>query len=640
MARADTEADAAAGPAAAPLLLRDDPSSPSSPEHDSSAPMSSSANFTPGCDSDGDSDGPSYDGLRHADMGAYGLGLEGDEGDEEGEAYELQDRGAAARRYTGAIYGDEDEEGYGDGNEGYAGMSSSSGRAKRRRVSTSSTVASFMLYTPDEDRTVRRKFDRRLVVFLGFCYLLSFLDRSNIGSARIAGMESDLQTRPPRPDFFEWALRAFYLSYIAFEWMSLLWKIIPPHVYVALLVLSWGVCASLQAVATSYPVLIALRVLLGIGEAGFTGVPVYLARFYRRRELALRTAVFISAAPLATAFAGFLAWLILWLGKNGPIAPWRLLFLCEGFPSVVVATIAWGVIPDSPDTAYYLTARERRVARLRLRHEHEGELPTSNNEEKQSRSSSDRNASSGLKLRDVLAALLDPKAWITAVMFFLANMAYSTLPNFFPTILQDMGHSAVEAEALTAPPNLIAFGIVLLTARLSDRTQQRALFVAAHALVSAAGYAVLALARPLAVPPMLRYLAVYPAATGFFSVVVLVIAWSVNNQPSEGRQGGGFALLQVVGQCGPLLGTHLYPDRDAPFFERGMWACCGAMAGVAVLALALRGYLARLNRRLDNTRDGMGGAGAGVGDEAGNEEEARGLVGDEMSRSGGFRYML
>lgn len=113
-------------------------------------------------------------------------------------------------------------------------------------------------------------------------------------------MESDLQTDPPREDWYEWALTSFYATYILFEWMALLWRVLPPHAYVAALVLSWGVISSLQALATSYPVLVALRALLGIGEAGFTGVPFYLSFFFRREELAYRTAIFISGASPST----------------------------------------------------------------------------------------------------------------------------------------------------------------------------------------------------------------------------------------------------------------------------------------------------------------------------------------------------
>lgn len=130
--------------------------------------------------------------------------------------------------------------------------------------------------------------------------------RIDIGNAYIAGMDDDLIRGTAagaardgggaggRANYYEWALASFYIAYILFEWMSMLWSRVPAHAYVAGIVLSWGAVASLQAIATSYPILIALRFLLGVGEAGFTGIPIYLSFFFRREELALRTAVFIS----------------------------------------------------------------------------------------------------------------------------------------------------------------------------------------------------------------------------------------------------------------------------------------------------------------------------------------------------------
>ncbi len=247
-----------------------------------------------------------------------GRAADGD-GENGRETYELDEFGSDAIG-DGEYGGDDDVKD--------AHMMDGRSRKKERRRSDS-TAASFQLYTPDEERAVVRKFDRRLVIFLAFCYMLSFVDRSStfflllsafspslqwrrgpasigpfpyphalrgvrrhattsspssispfavenispfadIGNARIAGMEADLQSRPPREDYFEWALRSFYIAYIAFEWMSLLWRIVPAHIYVSLIVLSWGIIASLQAIVTSYPLLIVLRVLLGIGEAGFT----------------------------------------------------------------------------------------------------------------------------------------------------------------------------------------------------------------------------------------------------------------------------------------------------------------------------------------------------------------------------------
>ena len=116
---------------------------------------------------------------------------------------------------------------------------------EKRRRQSDSTVHSFTLYTPDEEKAVIKKFDRRLVLFVALLYMLSFLDRSSmslsspngthraniqldIGNARIAGMEEDLNLSSYQ---YEWLLRAFYISYILFEWMTLLWKVIPPHIY-------------------------------------------------------------------------------------------------------------------------------------------------------------------------------------------------------------------------------------------------------------------------------------------------------------------------------------------------------------------------------------------------------------------------
>ncbi|KAK1759302.1 major facilitator superfamily transporter [Echria macrotheca] len=481
-------------------------------------------------------------------------------------------------------------------------------------------------FTSEEERAVVSKFDRKLVVFVALLYMLSFLDRSNIGNARVAGMDADLA--PPGQigsGWYEWALSAFYLSYILFEWMALLWRVVPAHIYVSLLVLSWGLTASLQGVAVNYPMLVALRALLGIGEAGFTGVPFYLSFFYKREELAFRTAMFISAAPLATTFASSLAWVIMKVGEGGPIAPWRLLFLVEGFPSVLAGVVAWYVIPDSPSTAGYLTARERRVARLRL-------VSSSS-----SASQSGRGKKTGGRVRETLSVLMDPSAWLTSAIFFLTNMAYSSLPVFLPTILTAMGHSAQSAQALAAPPYFASFLIVLATAHASDATASRSPYLIVHALFSAGGYAILALTGPngivmLSPGSLVRYLAVYPATVGFFNVVVLTVAWTLNNQAEEGKRGLGFALMQAVGQCGPLVGTRLYPDGEGPYYERGMAVCAGAMGVVALLGVGLRVYLGWRNRRMDGEeRMGEGG-----------EEEGEALVGEEQrgALKKGFRYML
>lgn len=510
---------------------------------------------------------------------------------EPGESFKLQRRDRDSEK----ALEDEEEDGEEDDID-YGGW-------HERRASVS-TTHSYQLYTPDEERAVVKKFDRKLVFFVALLYMLSFLDRSSkaslsadsfkliyidIGNAKIAGLDLDLDLDTKK---YEWVLEGFYFAYISFEWMSILWKIIPAHIYVTAIVLSWGIVASLQSVVTSFPGLMVLRILLGIGEAGFTGIPFYLSFFFKREELALRTGYFISAAPLATAFASSLAWVIIEVARYCPIAPWRLLFLLEGFPSVLVAVVAWRIIPDSPSTATYLTRREKKVARLRLRKDHHTTEP-----------------SKGLNVRHMIETITDPKSWLTAIMLFCANMAFSSLPAFLPNIIHEMKHSVVMSQALAAPPYLLSFFAVILTAYLSDRWQNRAYFVIFHSLLSASGYSFIALAGVRGWSTWFRYAGIYPAAIGFFCVITIIITWTINNQDSESKQGAGFAMLQTIGQFGPLLGVTLYPESDAPLYTSGMCACAISMTIVAILAAILRIYLARLNKAVDG--DGYGKIGEG-----------------------------
>ena len=97
----------------------------------------------------------------------------------------------------------------------------------------------------------------------------------------------------------------------------------------------------------------------------------------------------------------------------------------------------------------------------------------------------------------------------------------------------------------------------------------------------------------------IRYVAVYPAAIGLFSSVTLIITWTLNNQQSSSGKGMAMTVLNVVGQCGPLVGVRLFPDRDGPLYVRGMSVCGGFMGGVVVVALGLRWWLGRLNRGVE-----------------------------------------
>jgi hypothetical protein len=220
-------------------------------------------------------------------------------------------------------------------------------------------------------------------------------------------------------------------------------------------------------------------------------------------------------------------------------------------------------------------------------------------------------------------------------MYFSCNVSFSSLPVFLPTIINEMGFSPINAQGLSAPPYFIvsplsfslpcpqqplplfhilhlyiinptkSFLTVLLSTHLADRHAQRGITIAILSLVGATGYILLAATTLTSI----RYFAVYLAAIGVFPTIINILPWVLNNQGSDTKRGTGLAMLNVVGQCGPLLGTRIYPAADAPYYRVGMWTCAGFMLGVAGLSMVLRMLLVRENRRFDEKFGRVGEAG-------------------------------
>ncbi|KAF7951386.1 hypothetical protein EAE96_006700 [Botrytis aclada] len=474
------------------------------------------------------------------------------------------------------------------------------------------------------EKRLVRKLDKHLIPLVMLLYLLSYLDRSNIGNAKTAGMTKDLGISSSE---YEWLLTIFYIAYIVFEWFALMWKVLPPHVWACFCVVGWGTVATLQSATQSWSGMMAARFFLGFFEAGYgPGIPYLLSFFYLRHEIGIRIGIFLSAAPLATCFAGALAYGI--TSGHAAIANWRLLFLIEGLPCVAAGIMTFFVLPDSPEKARFLNEEERVVARAR------GVRQVGSEEE---------HRVGGVKWADIASALADPKNWLTALMYFSCNVSFSSLPVFLPTILNEMGFSSINAQGLSAPPYFLAFLVVILSTYIADRTQQRGLVIMALSVIGAIGYILLATTSTTGP----RYTGVFFAAAGIFPAIANILPWVLNNQGSDTKRGTGIALLNMVGQCGPLLGTRMYPSEDGPYYRKGMWVCTAFMIFNGVLALALRILLNWENGKLDERygkvgrRDAKGNV---MGekepeDKMGEKPYAGGEAGDENDGPR-FRYVL
>jgi len=160
---------------------------------------------------------------------------------------------------------------------------------------------------------------------------------------------------------------------------------------------SRGLVSTVQAGIHTWAAEMALRFFMGLTEAGYgPGIPYLLSFFYLRHELGFRCGIFLSAAPLANTFAGALAYGI--TSGHSSIANWRVLFLVEGLPTIVMAVVAFFFLPDSPEKARFLNEDDKRVAKSR------GIRQVGNSKRV-----------GEIDWKDMGAGLLDLKAWFTGV---------------------------------------------------------------------------------------------------------------------------------------------------------------------------------------------------------------------------------
>ncbi|KAN0099230.1 MFS general substrate transporter [Hyaloscypha variabilis] len=428
-------------------------------------------------------------------------------------------------------------------------------------------------FTTEEEEAVIRKLDWHLMPLIFVLYSLSVLDRSNLGNAKIAGMSKDIDIAGNR---YAWLGTIFYISYILFQWTQMGWKVFPPHRWVAFAVLFWGTVSSVQAACTSWEGLMVCRFLLAIPEAMYgPAVPLYLSYFYPRERLGLRVGIFLSGSALANAYGGALAYGI--SQAHGAIHPWRILFLVEGLPTIALAVVAYFWLPDSPSKARFLSERDREIAiELSLRQ------PGDRNSDK-------------FQWKQAVGALLDYRSYIPPLIYFGCNVCFASLPLFVPTIISEMGaFTAIQSNGLSAPPYVLCFISIVTCAFISDRVGVRGPFVAGAGLVAAIGYILLATQKTVAV----RYFGFF-LATIIFTSVALVLSWVSNTHATDSKRAAGLAILATGGQCGPVLGTNIFPPNDAPFYRKGMWISCGACLLVFFLASLQSFLLWKENQRRD-----------------------------------------
>ncbi|KAG9769112.1 putative transporter [Exophiala dermatitidis] len=410
-------------------------------------------------------------------------------------------------------------------------------------------------FPAEKTRKIFRKVDIRLVPMLAVMYLISHIDRANIGNAKIEGMIEDLGMTGVQ---YNTVLAIFFIPYVLFEVPSniLLKKFKRPSTYLGILLLAWGIVMTCTGLVQNFGGLMTTRVLLGIFEAGFFPGAIYLCSYwYMPKDLATRISYFYCASALSGAFSGLLAAAIAQMDGIAGLEGWRWIFLLEGLATVLLGVACFFFLIDTPALSKrWLDPEEIRYLELSMFIKQGGKF----------------HEEAGFKWRDLKMVLTNWRVYVQAY-FLLCQSALSYGTKFtLPTITKAMGFTSTVAQLTSAPPYVVAALSAILFARLSDRYYWRMPFVAIPMLIVTVGYAiVISLHGELEKQKGVAYFAVVVAVAGIYPIQAAAASWNSNNIAPTSRRAIGIALMNCVGNVGGIVGSFMYIEKEKPKYYTG-----------------------------------------------------------------------
>jgi MFS family permease len=417
--------------------------------------------------------------------------------------------------------------------------------------------ASVATLTPEErtkaEKALVRKIDIRLLPMIILMYILNYLDRNNIASARLAGLEEDLGLVGNQ---FATCVSILFVGYLLMQIPSnlMLNKFGKPALYLPAAMVLWGIISTATAAASSYAGLVVIRFFLGFVEAAyFPGCLYFLSAWYTRKELGFRTAALYSGSLLSGAFSGLIAAGITRNMDNVlGLRAWRWLFIIEGAITIVVAIAAVFVLPNFPRTTSWLSEEEKELAVWRLE-EDIGEDDWVDSEQ--------QTFLHGAKL-----AFADIKTWVLMLMI-LCIVSSASVTNFFPTVVQTLNYGKIETLLLTAPPYCLAVFCAFGNAWHADRTGERYFHVTLPLYLSVVAFIIAATTTGTAP----RYVAMMLMVPSFYSGYVVALGWISNTLPRPAaKRAAALAAINCVSNASSIYASYMYPNSDKPRFGR----CC------------------------------------------------------------------
>jgi ACS family tartrate transporter-like MFS transporter len=426
-------------------------------------------------------------------------------------------------------------------------------------------IASLMEISQLGDRC-RRRVMRRLMPYLFLIYIIAYLDRVNVGFAALGGMKGDLGFTD---DVIGLGAGIFFIGYVALEIPgSILVEVWTARGWIARIMISWGILATLTGFINTKNQFYLVRILLGAAEAGFfPGIIVYLSHWFRNQDRAKAVAFLMAAVSVSNIVGAPLSGFLLrvnWLGLHG----WRWMFIIEGIPAIIFGIVTLFYLTDWPHQAKWLTAEEREWLIEEL--------------EKEKQSTKSKHS-----LR-IVEALRHPKVVLLTLAYFFMVTAVYGLNFWLPSIIKTLsGLPTLAVSFIAALPYCVGFIAILIMGWHSDKTGERRWHTALSMMTASLGLLLSVLTRDYTPVAMAMFCLAAAGTAGY-----LPGFWALPGSFLTGTAAAAsIGLINSFGNLGGFVGPYVVgylSKRTGSYFYGVLYLSLSALIG-SFLILSLRG---------------------------------------------------
>ncbi|KAH6962462.1 major facilitator superfamily domain-containing protein [Ilyonectria sp. MPI-CAGE-AT-0026] len=420
-----------------------------------------------------------------------------------------------------------------------------------------------------KEKALLRRVDSRMMPLMMILYVLNYLDRNNIATARLGNFEKDIGLVGQQ---YNTIISIFFVGYILTQVpTNMILNKMRPSIFLPSIMVAWATVSACTGAVQTFRGMVALRFMLGFVEAPFFPGALFLfSSWYTKKELAVRISVLYAAGQMAGAFGGLLGSAIMAVIIEG----------CATYPAAVVT---YFVVPDYPSTTKWLSDEERKIAILRMAEDASKEDDRA-----------DTSAAEGAKM-----AFTDPALYMIWIMQLGLNTAAS-FTNFFPTIVKTLGYSSTITLLLSAPPYVFAAALGITNSWHSDRVNERWLHVVWPQVFASIGFIISAVTLNTAA----RYISTFMMMSVYGSFGC-ILSWVSSSLPRPStKRAISYAAVNAGSNLAAIYASYFYPSSHGPRYWQANVANV-AFAGLCIImATVLRFFLALRNKKLAQARDG------------------------------------